>query len=127
MTGVGIKRIDPTGFGIDHGIMGALELDPTNLFGLCGDLVFAWVGKGNDSVIIRIVGIVQVVPRVVDNGVVTFYREGRFQKRFVGAITIEKAVSGACSDDLRLSRTKSDMGKAPKLDLLVDRVIGGNF
>ena len=54
--------------------MGALELDPTNLFGLCGDLVFAWVGKGNDSVIIRIVGIVEFVCRVEDDGVVALYR-----------------------------------------------------
>ena len=48
MTRVWIECIDPTGCWIYNRVMGALELDPTNLFGLCGDLVFAWVGKGND-------------------------------------------------------------------------------
>jgi len=51
-------------------------------------------------VIIRIVGIIQLVPRVVDHGVVTLYRQGRFQKRFLGVFTIKKAMGGACGDDL---------------------------
>ena len=80
--------------------MGALELDPANLFGFCSDGILAWVRKGNDSVIIRIVGIVEVVPRVIDYGVVALYRKGRFKKGFLGVVTIEKAVSGACGDDL---------------------------
>ena len=50
--------------------------------------------------VVRIVGIVEFVCRVVDHGVVTFYRERRFKKGFLGAITIEKAVGGACGDDL---------------------------
>jgi hypothetical protein len=127
MTGVWIEYIDPTGFGIDDGVVRALEFDPTNLFGLCSDLVFAWVGKGNDSMMIRIVGIIQVVPRVIDYGVVALYRKGRYRERLLGAITIKKAVGGACSDDLRTSRSKCNMGKAPKCETLVDGVVGGNF
>jgi len=57
--------------------------------------------------------------------VVTVYREGRFKKGFLGAVTIKKAMSGACSDDLRTIRTKCDVGKAPKCETLVDGVIGG--
>jgi len=78
-------------------------------------------------VVVRIVGIVQLVPRVIECGVVALDREGRFPKRFLGVFTIKKAMGGACSDDLRTSRSKCNMGKAPKLDLLVDGVIGGNF
>jgi hypothetical protein len=59
--------------------------------------------------------------------VVTVYREGRFQKGFLGAITIEKAVSGTCGDDLRTIRTERDVGKAPKCETLVDGVIGRYF
>jgi hypothetical protein len=59
--------------------------------------------------------------------VVTFYREGRFQKRFLGVVTIEKAVSGARGDDLRTSRPECDVGKAPKCETLVDGVIGSDF
>jgi len=78
-------------------------------------------------VVVRIVGIVEFVCRVVDYGVVALDRQGRFPKRFLGVFTIKKAMGGACSDDLRTSRSKCNMGKAPKLDLLVDGVIGGNF
>ena len=83
--------------------------------------------KAMIPVVVRIVGIVEFVCRVVDDGVVALYRYGRYRERFLGAITIEKAVSGARSDDLRTSRSECDVGKAPKFDLLVDRVIGGNF
>ena len=76
---------------------------------------------------IRIVGIVEFVCRVIDHGVVALDRQGRFQKRFIKVFTIKKAMGGACSDDLRTSRPKCNMGKAPKLDLLVDGVVGGNF
>jgi len=74
VTGVWIECIDPTGCRIDDGVVGALELDPANLFGFCSDGILAWVRKGNDSVIIRIVGIVEVVPRVIDYGVVALDR-----------------------------------------------------
>jgi hypothetical protein len=76
-------------------------------------------------VVVGIIGIVEFVCGVVDHGVVTVYREGRFQKGFLGAITIEKAVSGTCGDDLRTIRTERDVGKASKFNLLVDCVIGG--
>ena len=46
MTGAWIECIDPAGFGIDHGVVGTLELDPANLFGLCGDRILAGIGKG---------------------------------------------------------------------------------
>ena len=75
--------------------------------------------------VVGIVGIVEFVRRVVDHGVVTVYREGRFQKGFLGVVTIKKAMSDACSDDFRTSRTKCDVGKAPKSETLVDGVIGG--
>ena len=50
--------------------------------------------------VVRIVGIVEVIPRVIDYGVVALYRKGRFKKGFLGVITIEKPVGGACGDDL---------------------------
>ena len=50
--------------------------------------------------VVGIVGIVEFVCGVVDHRVVTVYREGRFQKGFLGVVTIEKAVSDACGDVL---------------------------
>jgi len=78
-------------------------------------------------VVIRIVGIVQVVPWVIDYGVVALDRQGRFRERFLGVVTIKKAVGGACSDDLRTSRPECDVGKAPKCETLVNGVVGGYF
>ena len=77
--------------------------------------------------VVRIVGIIQVVPRVIDYGVVALDRKGRYRERLLGAITIKKAVGGACGDDLRTSRSECDVGKAPKCETLVDGVIDGYF
>ena len=46
MTGVWIECIDPAGFVINHSVMGTLELDPANLFGLGGDGILAGISKG---------------------------------------------------------------------------------